>query len=106
VARAIADLQRRLEVEAEEIEVVSVKRTEFPDASLGVPEPGQSYARVIVPGTIIMLKVNGEVCEYHGAGERVVLVSDQPLRVPAPGQGGRAHRPRRRPDRIQGLVRG
>lgn len=76
VARATADLQRRLEVEAEEIEVKSVESVEFPDASLGIPEPGQSYAQVIVPGTVIRLEAKGEVYEYHGAGERVVLVPE------------------------------
>jgi hypothetical protein len=76
VARAVSDLQRRLEVEAEEIEVVSIERTEFSDASLGVPEPGQAYAQVIVPGIIIRLEAKGEVYAYHGAGERVVLVPE------------------------------
>lgn len=76
VARAIADLQRRLHVKAEAIEVVSVEPTEFSDASLGVPEPGQSYAQVIVPGVIVRLEVKGEMYAYHGAGERVVLVPE------------------------------
>jgi hypothetical protein len=76
VARAISDLQRRLQVEAEAIEVVGVEPTEFPDASLGVPEPGQAYAQVIVPGVIIRLEAQGEVYVYHGAGERVVLVPE------------------------------
>lgn len=76
VARAISDLQRRLQVEAGAIEVVSVEPTEFPDASLGVPEPGHAYAQVIVPGIIIRLEAKGAVYAYHGAGERVVLVPE------------------------------
>ncbi|MFO7741722.1 MAG: hypothetical protein R6X31_05335 [Anaerolineae bacterium] len=74
VALAVSDLQRHLEVEAERIEVKSVEPKEFSDASLGVPEPGRSYAQVIVPGYVIRLEANGEVYEYHAAGERVVLV--------------------------------
>lgn len=76
VAAAVSDLQRRLELEAEGIEVVSVEPTEFSDASLGVPEPGQVYAQVVVPGVIIKLGAKGEVYAYHGAGERVVLVPE------------------------------
>lgn len=76
VAAAVSDLQRHLEVEAAAIEVVNVEPTEFSDASLGVPEPGQAYAQVIVPGIIIRLEAKGEVYQYHGAGERVVLVPE------------------------------
>lgn len=37
-------------VGADEIALRSVKATEFPDAGLGVPEPGKMYAQVITPG--------------------------------------------------------
>jgi len=51
--------------------------TEFPDASLGVPEPGKMYAQVITPGYVIRLAVEGAVTKYHGTGDRVVLVPDE-----------------------------
>jgi hypothetical protein len=73
-ALAISDLEERVGVDAEEITVVSVQPTEFPDASLGVPEPGKSYAQVVTPGFVIRLEANDEVYEYHAAGERVVLI--------------------------------
>jgi len=76
VAAAVSDLQRRLELEAEGIEVVSVEPTEFSDASLGVPEPGQAYAQAVVPGYVIRLRAKGEEYAYHGAGERVVVVPE------------------------------
>jgi hypothetical protein len=77
VVQAVSDLRARLGVEAGEITVVSVEATEFPDASLGVPEPGQSYAQVIVPGFVIRLQANGEVYEYHATGERAVLAPQE-----------------------------
>ncbi len=82
VKLAKADLARRLGISPDEIETQSVEQTEFPDASLGVPEPGQSYAQVITPGYIIKLTVEGQVYEYHAGGDRVVA-------VPAPAEGQR-----------------
>ena len=78
VARAISDLARRLDISEEEIAVARVESVHFPDASLGVPEPGKSYAQVMVPGVIIRLRVGDELYAYHGAGERVVLVPRGP----------------------------
>ncbi|MFP3897543.1 MAG: hypothetical protein ACLFV5_12005, partial [Anaerolineales bacterium] len=74
VDEAVVDLAGRMGVDVEEIEVQSVEETEFPDASLGVPEPGEMYAQVITPGYVIRLSIQGETYTYHAAGERVVLV--------------------------------
>jgi hypothetical protein len=71
---ALADLAERLDVSPDEIEVVGVVPTQFSDASLGVPEPGMMYAQVVTPGYIIELLGGGESYEYHGSGDRVVLV--------------------------------
>jgi hypothetical protein len=81
VELATADLQERLAVSSDEIALQSVKATDFPDASLGVPEPGKMYAQVITPGYVIRLVVNGAVYEYHGSGDRVVSV---PTSSPTP----------------------
>jgi hypothetical protein len=75
--KAVSDLAERLGISAEAITVRSIEPTEFPDASLGVPEPGKSYAQVITPGYIIQLEANGEVYEYHAAGDRVVFVPQE-----------------------------
>ncbi len=78
---SIADLAERLDVGPDEIAVQSVEATEFPDASLGVPEPGKVYAQVITPGYVIRLVVNGAVYEYHGSGDYVVFA---PTSSPTP----------------------
>ena len=75
VGLAKADLAERLGINPDEIKVQSVEETEFPDASLGVPEPGKVYAQVITSGYVIRLSVEGTVYEYHGSGERVVFAS-------------------------------
>jgi hypothetical protein len=75
IAQATADLAGHLGIDADQIVVDSVTPTEFPDASLGVTEPGMIYAQVITPGYVIRLMVDSQTYEYHAAGGRVVLAS-------------------------------
>ena len=77
VERAQADLAQRLGVEPTEIDVQSVAEAQFPDASLGVPEPDTAYAQVITPGYVIKLAVGDGVYAYHASGERVVFVPEE-----------------------------
>ncbi|MDZ7843343.1 MAG: GerMN domain-containing protein [Anaerolineales bacterium] len=74
VEMARADLAERLKTEPDDIEILAVQPTQFPDASLGVPEEGKDYAQVIVPGFIIHLQVEDKVFVYHGGDQRVVHV--------------------------------
>jgi len=84
VEMSIADLAKRLSVSPDEITVQSVEATDFPDTSIGVPEPGKMYAQVITPGYIISLAADDTVYEYHGSGDRVVFVPmSSPTPVPA-----------------------
>ena len=74
---AVADLARQLGIAAEAITVRSVEAVEWPDASLGCPEPGMMYAQVITPGYRIMLEANGQFYEYH-AGRKGTIVRCRP----------------------------
>jgi hypothetical protein len=80
-----ADLAAHLDVAVEDVVVERVEATEFPDASLGVPEPGQMVAQVVTHGYVIVLAVDGAAYEYHAADERVVLVPAAEAEVPDPG---------------------
>lgn len=73
VEQAIADLAARLGVDPATIEVVSVEEVDWPDASIGCPQPGMSYAQVIVNGTKIVLSVDGTEYAYHQGGSREVF---------------------------------
>jgi hypothetical protein len=75
VTLAKEDLARRTGLSVDDIVVEDIKEAEFPDASLGVPEPGKTYAQVITPGYVIRLAAEGKTYEYHGAGEQVVLAA-------------------------------
>jgi len=77
IMRAKAELSRQEGINPEEINLVSIEFTEFPDASLGVPEPGVNYAQVLTPGYIIFLEYQGETYEFHAAEERIVRVPEQ-----------------------------
>jgi len=70
-------LAEQLGMSPGEIEMIQVEMTDFPDASLGVPEPGMDYAQVITPGYIITLEAAGRTYRYHGANDRVVAVPDE-----------------------------
>lgn len=70
VEQAIADLASRIEADPETIEVVSVEEVDWPDASIGCPQPGMAYAQVIVNGTRIVLRVDDHEYEYHQGGAR------------------------------------
>jgi len=82
VEMAKADLARRLGVSPDEIQVQSVEATRFPDASLGVPEPGKSYAQVVTPGYVINLIAAGETYRYHAGDGRVVAAPDEAAKPP------------------------
>ncbi len=60
-----AKLAERLKVGVATITLVSIQAVDWPDTSLGVPEPGKMYAQVIVPGFKIMLSSSGTQYEYH-----------------------------------------
>jgi hypothetical protein len=77
VEGAKADLAQRLGIQPSAIDVQSVSEAEFPDASLGVPEPGKVYAQVLTPGYVIRLVVEGQTYEYHASDDRLVFVPQE-----------------------------
>ena len=65
-ARAgVAYLAGELGISVDEVEVVSVETYEWPDASLGCPQPGKSYAQVVTTGYRLILRAEGERYEVH-----------------------------------------
>lgn len=64
---AISDLAERVGSDQSEISVVSVEEVEWPDTSLGCPDPKKAYAQMLVNGYDIILEVDGKEYHYHGA---------------------------------------
>jgi len=74
VRLAVEDLAKRLDLSPEQIRLVSVEAVDWPDTSLGCPEPGMMYAQVITPGYQIALEAAGETYQYHtDTGDQIVL---------------------------------
>lgn len=61
----IAAIATELDVEVEDVQVLIVEPREWPDASLGCPEPGHAYADVITPGYLIVVQAGGAEYEFH-----------------------------------------
>lgn len=68
IAAVQQDLAARLGISPDQIQVVSAEAVDWPDASLGCPQPGMSYAQVVTPGYLIVLEADGEEYEYHSGG--------------------------------------
>jgi hypothetical protein len=71
---AVADLTKRHGLTDVPVRVQSIERAEFPDASLGAPEPGVRYPRGTTLGYNIRLKVGNVVYRYWATGGRAVYV--------------------------------
>ena len=65
VRAAINDLATRLKITPENVQVVSVQAMDWPDTSLGCPQPGMFYAQVITLGYRIVLSAGRDRVEYH-----------------------------------------
>jgi hypothetical protein len=78
IALARADLAQRLGVAEEEIVVRSLEAVQWPDTSLGCPQPGMMYAQVITPGYRVVFEVGGKAYEYHtDAGQSTILCEEE-----------------------------
>jgi ribosomal protein L20A (L18A) len=70
---AIADLAGRLGIAKSAVKVLQIEAVEWPDASLGCPQPGMMYAQVITPGYRILLEAVGQTYDYRATAGRVML---------------------------------
>ncbi len=73
VAMARADMIKRLAIQEGAISLVKVEPRDWPDSSLGCPQPGMMYSQIITPGYLIVLSANGKQYEYHTGPSSVVL---------------------------------
>jgi len=65
VEAVVADLAGRLGISAQEVTVEQVKAVQWPDSSMGCPQPGYMYTQVITPGYQIILKAQGKSYDYR-----------------------------------------
>ncbi len=65
IAPVISAIAADLDVPPTSLQVVTVEPHDWPDSSLGCPQPDMLYAQVITPGYVIVVEVSGERFEYH-----------------------------------------
>jgi hypothetical protein len=70
VESAMTDLAAYLGVSIDVIDWVSQEEVDWPDGSLGCPQPDMSYTQAIVNGSLIIFEVDGVSYEYHSGGSR------------------------------------
>ncbi len=59
-----------LGIEADRVTLVAITAREFPDASLGCPQPGMAYPQVITPGHEVLVEADGRRFDVRVAGTR------------------------------------
>jgi len=64
-ARVIADAARRAGVSEGEVVVRGAEAIQFPDGSLGCPQPGMMYTQMVVPGYRVVVQAGGKTFDYR-----------------------------------------
>jgi hypothetical protein len=64
-APVIAAIATDLGVSPESVQLIAMESRDWPDSSLGCPQPDMLYAQVITPGYLVLVEVAGEQIEYH-----------------------------------------
>jgi hypothetical protein len=68
------DLALRLKLSEAQITLVRAEAVDWPDSSLGCPQPGMMYLQVVTPGYRLVLAAGSVTAEYHtDAGGRFVV---------------------------------
>lgn len=70
VAQARADLAKRLGLPEASIQLERASAVDWPDSSLGCPQPGFMYSQIVTAGYRIVLSANGKQYEYHSDREK------------------------------------
>ncbi len=90
VRLATRTLSEHLDIDEASITLDEVMAIDWPNASLGCPEPGRSYAQVIMPGFRVTLTVQDDERTHrvHVSGTRAVVCERAPRSGPAGFPGG------------------
>jgi len=64
---------KHLNLAVEQFSVQQAQAVDWPDSSLGCPQPGMMYLQVITPGFKVLLKAGEEIYPVHVAGTRAVV---------------------------------
>lgn len=70
----------RQNISLSDLQNLEWSQEQFSDASLGCPQPGQSYAQVITPGYQFLVTYNGTIYDYRMTedGSNIILCDERP----------------------------
>lgn len=89
------DLARRALVKAQDITVLSATEKQWPDGSMGCPQPDHVYTQAVIPGYRVLLQASGETYAYHSdqrghfivcAGGKALSPAKQQMQSPPPAE--------------------
>jgi hypothetical protein len=73
----------RLDVPSDTLTVVMTAQHDWPDSSLGCPEPGIAYSQIVAPGYIVTIDTDDQASEVEAHTDRgsraVICSSSEPL---------------------------
>lgn len=69
LAKALLDLQSRLNVDPVDVTVVLSEQKTWNDGSIGCPQPGIVYTQAQVDGARVLLEVDGRLYAYHAGAD-------------------------------------
>ena len=72
-AKAVDVLASELKISKEAITVKEVRAVEWPDSSLGCPQPDQFYMQMMTPGHKITLQAKGKLYYVHQGQDRLIV---------------------------------
>jgi hypothetical protein len=73
-----------LSISSQNIDLLEIAAVQWPDGSLGCPQPGMAYTQVMVDGMLIRFQAEGKLYEYHSGGSRPPFLCENPANPPAP----------------------
>jgi hypothetical protein len=74
----VADLAARQGADPAAITVVSVEDVTWRNGAIGCPDPAMIYTQALVPGTRIVLELDGTRYQYHSGGARSIFLCERP----------------------------
>ena len=70
VEEALSNLADRLGIGIDVIDVLDARAVTWRDGSVGCPEPGLAYSQALVPGWLVVLRVDDGSFRYHASENR------------------------------------
>ena len=75
VDAALTDAATHLNLGKDQLRVDQVESQQWPDSSLGCPQPGQLYSQIVTPGYLIIISSSsGKQLEYHADTRSLVTL--------------------------------